>query len=233
MPQSSRLNRALEQRNVTNRLYHPRSEAKWDRFTGQRHEDTLGLYHMGARFYDPALGCWLSADTLVPDPSNPQSFNRFSYVLGNPLKYTDPTGHMEEGECGLDGEQCQDPPLPIDEFATRLLQGMVDGISDPARTEPILIPLGDGTTLVIMPIGSNPIQKREGWEWTQDASYAIGIAGAAMDGAEVLSLGASGPVGMSDALGFLDVFVAVAGSAASGDMWLPGVESRKVIPVAL
>jgi RHS repeat-associated protein len=45
----------------------------------------LGLYHMGARFYDPALGRWLSADTLVPEPGNPQAFNRFSYVGGNPL----------------------------------------------------------------------------------------------------------------------------------------------------
>jgi hypothetical protein len=41
----------------------------------------------------PALGRFASADTLVPDPTNPQQFNRFSYVLNNPLKYIDPTGH--------------------------------------------------------------------------------------------------------------------------------------------
>jgi hypothetical protein len=49
---------------------------------------------MGAREYDFRLGRWLSADTIVPDPANPQSLNRFSYVLGNPLRYTDPTGHL-------------------------------------------------------------------------------------------------------------------------------------------
>jgi hypothetical protein len=50
---------------------------------------------MGARWYDPYLARWLSADTLVPDPANPQSLNRYTWVLGNPLKYRDPSGHME------------------------------------------------------------------------------------------------------------------------------------------
>jgi len=63
------------------------------RYTGQRQEEGLGLYHMGARWYDPALSRWLSADTLVPEAGEPQSFNRYSYVLGNPLRYIDPTGH--------------------------------------------------------------------------------------------------------------------------------------------
>jgi len=33
---------------------------------------------------------------MIPDPSNPQSFNRYSYVLNNPLRYTDPSGHVPE-----------------------------------------------------------------------------------------------------------------------------------------
>jgi hypothetical protein len=48
---------------------------------------------MGARWYDGALGRWLSADTLVPDPANPQSFNRYSWVGGNPVKLVDSSGH--------------------------------------------------------------------------------------------------------------------------------------------
>jgi len=66
------------------------------RFTGQRLESSLGLYLMGARWYDPGLSRWLSADTIVPNPANPQSLNRYSYVLGNPLRYRDPAGHWEE-----------------------------------------------------------------------------------------------------------------------------------------
>jgi hypothetical protein len=48
---------------------------------------------MGARFYDPYLTRWISADTIVPDLSEPQDFNRYSYVRNSPLGYTDPSGH--------------------------------------------------------------------------------------------------------------------------------------------
>jgi len=80
------------------------------RFTGQLLDSSLGLYHMGARQYDPMLGRWLSADTLVPEPANPQSLNRYSYVLNRPLRFLDPTGHKEEGECGFNGESCSEGP---------------------------------------------------------------------------------------------------------------------------
>jgi len=63
------------------------------RFTGQREETGLGLYDYGARPYAPALGRFISADTLVPNPGNPQSLNRYAYVLGNPLRLVDPSGH--------------------------------------------------------------------------------------------------------------------------------------------
>jgi len=46
-----------------------------------------------ARYYDPGLGRFISADTIAPGFANPQNRNRYSYVLNNPLKYTDPTGH--------------------------------------------------------------------------------------------------------------------------------------------
>jgi RHS repeat-associated protein len=62
-------------------------------FTGQRLDDT-GLYFYNARYYDANIGRFISADTLVQDPYDPQSLNRYSYVLNNPLKYTDPSGHL-------------------------------------------------------------------------------------------------------------------------------------------
>jgi RHS repeat-associated protein len=65
-------------------------------YTGHLHNDGVGLIYMNARYYVPSLGRFASADTLVPDPTNPQSFNRYSYVHNNPLIYTDPTGHWIE-----------------------------------------------------------------------------------------------------------------------------------------
>jgi len=68
------------------------------RFTGQREDATIGVYFYNARYYDPALGRFIAPDTLVPEPGNPQSLNRYAYTLNNPLRYTDPTGHrLEEG----------------------------------------------------------------------------------------------------------------------------------------
>jgi len=64
-------------------------------FTGQRLEAGLGLMHYGARFYSPRLGRFVSADSIVPEPGEPQALNRYAYVLNNPLKYIDPSGHYE------------------------------------------------------------------------------------------------------------------------------------------
>ena len=46
------------------------------------------------RGWPPLLGRFLSPDTLVPQPDDPQSFNRYSYVRNNPLRYVDPSGHF-------------------------------------------------------------------------------------------------------------------------------------------
>ncbi|CAG0969355.1 hypothetical protein ARNL5_01559, partial [Anaerolineae bacterium] len=80
------------------RLGFPQGDLHTDRrFTNQRSEEaSLGsLYDYNARMYSPYLNRWLSPDTIVPDPKNPQSLNRYSYVRNNPLKYVDPTGHRE------------------------------------------------------------------------------------------------------------------------------------------
>ena len=61
-------------------------------YTGHEHMDETGLIHMNGRVYDPLLGRFLSADRFVQAPRNTQSFNRYSYVVNNPLSYTDPSG---------------------------------------------------------------------------------------------------------------------------------------------
>jgi RHS repeat-associated protein len=54
----------------------------------------FGLINMNARMYDPQLGRFLSPDPFVQAPDFSQSFNRYSYCLNNPLKYTDPDGEI-------------------------------------------------------------------------------------------------------------------------------------------
>ena len=62
-------------------------------FTGHEHIDDLCLIDANARLYDPILGRFLSPDDTIPEPTDMQSFNRFSYVRNRPLSVTDPTGH--------------------------------------------------------------------------------------------------------------------------------------------
>src|SRR5439155_11422230 len=63
-------------------------------FTGQRrYGPKSGIYYYGSRFYSADVGRFLQADSIVPGAGNPQALNRYSYVLNNPLRDTDPTGH--------------------------------------------------------------------------------------------------------------------------------------------
>jgi RHS repeat-associated protein len=68
-------------------------------FTGQRLDESTGLMFYQARYYDPLTARFISADTIVPDPGNPQDFNRYTYVRNNPLGYTDPTGSFPILDC--------------------------------------------------------------------------------------------------------------------------------------
>ncbi|MGE0278874.1 MAG: RHS repeat domain-containing protein [Nitrospiraceae bacterium] len=61
-------------------------------FTGHEHIDAANIVHMNGRLYDPALGRMLSADPIVQELFNAQNLNRYTYVLNNPLSFTDPTG---------------------------------------------------------------------------------------------------------------------------------------------
>ncbi|MFJ1431424.1 polymorphic toxin type 23 domain-containing protein [Capnocytophaga canimorsus] len=61
-------------------------------YTGHEHLFSVGLIHMNGRLYDPVLHRFLQPDNYVQDPFNTQNFNRYGYVLNNPLMYTDPSG---------------------------------------------------------------------------------------------------------------------------------------------
>lgn len=61
-------------------------------YTGHEMLTEFNLVNMNGRVYDPLLGRFLSPDNFVQAPDNSQSFNRYSYCLNNPLKYTDPSG---------------------------------------------------------------------------------------------------------------------------------------------
>ena len=63
------------------------------KYTGKEEDPTTALYFYGARYYDPDIGRFITPDTIVPNPYNPQDLNRYSYCNNNPINYTDPSGH--------------------------------------------------------------------------------------------------------------------------------------------
>ncbi|MCC5888082.1 MAG: RHS repeat-associated core domain-containing protein [Gammaproteobacteria bacterium] len=63
-------------------------------FTFHEQLDPVGLVHMNGRVYDPHLGRFLSPDPFVQAPGDTQNLNRYSYVINNPLSYTDPSGYF-------------------------------------------------------------------------------------------------------------------------------------------
>jgi len=65
-------------------------------FTGKRQDPETGLVYMGARYYNPALGRFLSIDPVEPDENNLHSLNRYAYANNNPYKFTDPDGQVAE-----------------------------------------------------------------------------------------------------------------------------------------
>jgi RHS repeat-associated protein len=62
-------------------------------YTNQEMLNNLCLVNMNARLYDPTLGRFMSADSLVPDPMSTQSYNKYAYVENSPTNATDPNGN--------------------------------------------------------------------------------------------------------------------------------------------
>ncbi len=87
-------------------------------FGGHPLDDETGLYAMGVRAYDPALGRFLTQDPVWGDPLRPASQHRYLYALGNPLSYVDPTGFEAE------------PSLPSQlwEWSKGVAKGVVKGV---------------------------------------------------------------------------------------------------------
>jgi len=112
------------------------------KFTGQDHDTETGLEFFQARYLASGLGRFMSVDPagdFVADFTDPQSWNRYSYVRNNPLAYIDPSGMTT---CDANGNNCYDSitvdggsggGLPINCFFYSFLCGGGGGGGQPGQ----------------------------------------------------------------------------------------------------
>jgi len=151
-------------------------------YTGQRREASLGFYDYVARQYDSALGRFLQADTIIPNPANPQSLNRYSYVLNSPLRYTDPSGHRECGEfCDdnekyLPGSTNPSPPAALPVLTSNLPTNALDFLTAPWKDlyETYRI---NWLSLKLWGHTADPLVKIRKYGWYYDVEYQYGVKG--------------------------------------------------------
>jgi RHS repeat-associated protein len=86
----------------------PRHAPNFRQFTGKERDQETGLDYFGARYYGSALGRFTATDPLMASAhvSNPQSWNRYTYALNNPLRFVDPDGMDVPAACAQD-KNCQ------------------------------------------------------------------------------------------------------------------------------
>jgi RHS repeat-associated protein len=125
------------------------------RFTSHQ-RDTYGtssqtddLDHMHARHYNSAVGRLLSVDPGAPNPKAPQSWNRYTYVLNNPINLTDPTGRYTTS-CSPDDQACLDSAKAFEVARKRNLESRDESVrsaaasyGDPGKENGVTVGFGD------------------------------------------------------------------------------------------
>jgi RHS repeat-associated protein len=95
-------------------------------FTGKERDTETGLDYFGARYYGSNMGRFMTPDPLLNSghPADPQSWNRYSYTLNNPLRFVDPTGlYVWNNTCGKDDSACN---AQFQEMQTQFKQALSD-----------------------------------------------------------------------------------------------------------
>ena len=134
-----------------------------------------GLIYMGARYYDPVITRVIQPDPVVPEPDDPQSWNRYSFVRNNPFNRVDPTGSLDTGvEIAERWQASADESRQILETAVSDNPGLGSVVG--ATAAQTAMDLGAGFVDMLR-VGEGTAQG--GWGIAHDAFRAMGVAGSA------------------------------------------------------
>lgn len=155
------------------------------RFTGQVFDAESGLYYYVGRYYDPELGRFIQADTIIPNIANPQSYNRYSYVLNDPLRYADPDGHDPWEVYSKDPQQM----MEVSRTAIPVTAGITVAMATGGAAAPLLVEAGASTTFAA--VGSGVIAGAAGDLASQGTQIGLGQR-KSISGQEVAASGLTG-----------------------------------------
>ena len=145
----------------------------WQSFNDKLLDDESGLLFYGGRYYDPKLGRWITPDTVVQAPNDPQTLNRYSYCSNNPVNRVDPTGHSWWSK--------------IFKAVASFFKAAVQIVAY-AVLSPIISPIGAGLLIGAISGGLSG----GGWSWE---GALFGAATGALGGAAFGTTGANGFLG--------------------------------------
>lgn len=175
------------------------------RYAGYEYDAETGLYYCNSRYYDPQTARFTTQDTLVGEPTDPLSLNRYTYCINNPLKYYDPTGYWPQGISNI--------------FNTA--QNFVNSVLNKLQNN-IVKPLGNAISNAYKSFNNNVIQAaveftKQNWEPIKTGLIAAGM----VVGGTALIVATGGAAGSE--------VVAVAGTIFGGAMIGSGAEIAATI----
>jgi RHS repeat-associated protein len=114
-----------------------------DHYTGEYSGDYNELVYLRTRFYAPGIGHFLSRDTWGGDANEPMTFNKWAYVEGNPINFTDPAGQYSVSQLNynLGSESFLYPDTDVLLFST--------GVIDKSAFVALLLEASDYDTISI------------------------------------------------------------------------------------
>ncbi len=150
-------------------------------FTGQQSDPETGLTYLRARYLNPAVGRFISADTVQPNAPGTQGYNLYAYVANNPTNWMDPSGHSAMTQWQADTAQVLANPLSIilSKLSDSTLVGLpltIMSIAFPVLIcafTPTCIDGAIGFANIIEKFGADATNSIGNWSW-EDLAHAVG-----------------------------------------------------------
>ena len=110
------------------------------------------------------IGRFTSPDTIVPNPAYPQSLNRYSYCLNNPLKWIDPSGHQYEhittaSIMSYAQQNWNNPNAPLTQYVRSVGLGlaMISAVSSPVGAAKLAVQVASLSSAGATAAGAGPM----------------------------------------------------------------------------